>query len=76
MPELSLLLIFIPTWLLVSISPGLCMSLAMTLGMTVGYKKTLWMMLGELIGVAVVGILSVIGVAQFILAYPDVFFYA
>lgn len=54
MPELSLLLIFIPTWLLVSISPGLCMSLAMTLGMTVGYKKTLWMMLGELIGVAVV----------------------
>ena len=48
MPELSLLLIFIPTWFLVSLSPGLCMSLAMTLGMTVGYKKTLWMMLGEI----------------------------
>lgn len=76
MPELSLLLIFIPTWFLVSLSPGLCMSLAMTLGMTVEYKKTLWMMLGELLGVALVGILSVIGVAKFILEYPDIFFYA
>ena len=34
--------------------PGLCMSLAFTLGMTIGYRRTLWMMLGELSGVATV----------------------
>lgn len=38
----------------VSITPGMCMTLAFTLGMTVGYKRALWMMLGELLGVAAV----------------------
>ena len=38
----------------VSFTPGLCMALAFTLGMTVGYRKTLWMMAGELTGLAVV----------------------
>ena len=52
------------------------MSLAMSLGMTVGLKRTLWMMLGEVIGVAIVGILSVIGVAKLVLQYPEIFFYA
>jgi threonine/homoserine/homoserine lactone efflux protein len=38
----------------VSLTPGLCMTLAFTLGMTVGYRRSLWMMLGELLGVATV----------------------
>ncbi len=38
----------------VSFTPGLCMALAFTLGLTVGYRKTLWMMAGELVGLAVV----------------------
>lgn len=39
---------------MISLTPGLCMTLAFTLGMTVGYRRTLWMMVGELSGVAVV----------------------
>ena len=38
----------------VSLTPGLCMTLAFTLGMTVGYRRSLWMMLGELLGVNIV----------------------
>ena len=38
----------------VSMTPGMCMTLAFTLGMTVGYRVALWMMVGELMGVAVV----------------------
>ena len=35
----------------------------MTLGMSIGYRKTLWMMLGELAGVAMVAVTAVIGIA-------------
>lgn len=73
MPELAVLVIFIPTWFFISITPGLCMTLAMTLGMSVGIRKTLWMMLGEVLGVATVAILSVVGVASLMLNYPTLF---
>lgn len=49
------------------------MTLAMTLGISVGYKKTLWMMSGELLGVAVVAISAVLGVAKIMLGYPELF---
>ena len=48
------LVIFTLTISAVSFTPGLCMSLAFTLGMTIGYRRTLWMMLGELSGVTTV----------------------
>ncbi|MFT5759148.1 MAG: homoserine/homoserine lactone efflux protein [Alteromonadaceae bacterium] len=51
----------------------MCMTLAMTLGMSIGIKRTLWMMLGELLGVATVAIASVIGVAAIMLKYPQLF---
>jgi threonine/homoserine/homoserine lactone efflux protein len=49
------------------------MTLAMTLGMSVGIRKTLWMMWGELLGVAFVAIAAVIGVSAVMLKYPQVF---
>lgn len=64
---------FVPTFFFVSITPGMCMTLALTLGMTLGLKKALWMMFGELLGVALVAILAVIGVAAVMLKYPDFF---
>lgn len=67
------LAIFIPTFFLVSITPGMCMTLALTLGMSIGVRRTMWMMLGELIGVVAVAIAAVIGVASIMLKYPDVF---
>ncbi|MET1254127.1 LysE family translocator [Aliikangiella maris] len=71
--DYTLLTLFIPTFALVSSTPGMCMTLALTLGMTIGIKRTFWMMWGELAGVALVSILSVIGVAGFMLKYPQLF---
>jgi threonine/homoserine/homoserine lactone efflux protein len=73
MPDLAVLAVFIPTFFFVSITPGMCMTLAMTLGMSIGVRRTMWMMIGELIGVAIVAIAAVFGVAGIMLNYPDVF---
>lgn len=73
MIDFTLLVIFIPTFFLVSITPGMCMTLAMTLGMSIGIRKTVWMMWGELLGVAIVAIAAVIGVSALILQYPAIF---
>ena len=69
----AMLGIFIPTFFLVSITPGMCMTLALTLGMSIGYRKTLWMMLGELAGVALVAITAVIGIAAVMVQFPWLF---
>jgi len=69
----ALLWAFIPTFFFVSITPGMCMTLALTLGMSIGYKRTLWMMIGELAGVAVVSIAAVLGIASVMLNYPWLF---
>lgn len=71
--NLSLLSIFIPTFIVVSATPGMCMTLSMTLGMTIGIRRAMWMMLGELLGVALVSVLAVIGVASIMLKYPEIF---
>ncbi|GGI76578.1 LysE family translocator [Shewanella gelidii] len=73
MPDFTLLAVFLPTFFFVSITPGMCMTLAMTLGMTIGVRRTMWMMLGELVGVALVGIAAVMGVASVMLNYPELF---
>ena len=46
------------------------MTLSMTLGMTVGVRRTLYMMYGELIGVGLVAAASVVGAAASMLQYP------
>jgi homoserine/homoserine lactone efflux protein len=73
MLDYTLLSLFIPTFLLISATPGMCMTLALTLGMSIGVKRTLWMMIGELTGVALVSVLAVVGVASLMLNYPTVF---
>ncbi|MBT5135010.1 MAG: LysE family translocator [Halieaceae bacterium] len=50
----DLILLFIPTIAAISFTPGLCMTLAFTLGLSIGYRRTLWMMAGELTGVTTV----------------------
>jgi len=49
------------------------MTLSMTLGIRLGVRRTLWMMLGELAGVVLVGIASLAGVAALMLKYPEIF---
>jgi homoserine/homoserine lactone efflux protein len=73
MPDFAILAVFIPTFFFVSITPGMCMTLAMTLGMSIGIRRTMWMMIGELIGVAIVAVAAVLGVASVMLNYPDIF---
>jgi len=50
----ELLLLLIPTIAAVSLTPGMCMTLAFSLGLSIGYRRTLFMMLGELLGVTLV----------------------
>lgn len=49
------------------------MSLALSLGITQGLRRSLWMMAGELTGVALVCSAAVLGVAGMMLQYPQAF---
>ncbi len=69
----SVLVVFIPTFFVVSVTPGMCMTLALTMGMTIGVKKTFYMMYGELFGVALVSVAAVSGVAAVMLRFPALF---
>ena len=69
----ALLLAFCGSFFLIALSPGLCMTLAMTLGIRIGVRRTLWMMLGELTGIALVGAAAMGGVAAILLGAPGVF---
>lgn len=73
MPDAALLAAFVPTCLFVSFTPGLCMTFSMTLGITVGVRRALWMMLGELTGVGLVAVATVLGVSALMLAAPGAF---
>ena len=71
--DVSLLALFIPTFFFVSVTPGMCMTLAMSLGMSIGLKRTFYMMIGELLGVGIVALSSVVGVAAIMINHPDIF---
>ncbi len=73
MVDLSVILLFAPTFFLASVTPGMCMTLAMTMGMTYGVKRTMWMMAGELLGLTLVAVSAVLGVAIVMLNYPQIF---
>lgn len=69
----TLLSLFITTFFFVSITPGMCMTLALSLGMSLGVRRSLHMMWGELIGVALVASAAALGVATLILQFPQAF---
>jgi threonine/homoserine/homoserine lactone efflux protein len=71
--DLTLLIAFSASFFLVSLSPGLCMTLAMSLGISIGVRRAAWMMAGELAGIALVGAAAVLGVAALLLKAPTVF---
>ncbi|SFU34559.1 LysE family translocator [Halomonas korlensis] len=68
-----MLSVFVPTFFLVSLTPGMCMTLSMVLGMTQGVRRSLWMMAGELCGVGLVAAASGAGVAALMLRQPELF---
>ena len=69
----DLLWIFIPTIAAISLTPGMCMTLAFTVGLSQGYRHTLWMMWGELAGVATV-VVTCVGLLAWIQALPKAYF--
>ena len=69
----SSLFLFVVTFSAVSATPGLCMTLSLTLGMTIGVRRSLWMIAGELLGVAIVALSALLGVATLLLTYPSLF---
>ena len=71
--DLTRLITFGASFFFVALSPGLCMTLAMSLGISIGARRTLWMMAGELTGIALVGAAAVIGVAALLLKAPTAF---
>jgi homoserine/homoserine lactone efflux protein len=71
--DTSTLLAFSFSFFLIALSPGLCMTLSMTLGISIGVRRTLWMMVGEIAGVVLVGIASLAGVTALMLNYPGIF---
>ena len=71
--DLTRLIAFGGSFFLVALSPGLCMNLAMSLGISIGVRRTLWMMAGELAGIALVGASALLGVAALLLKAPTLF---
>ena len=71
--DFSLLILFIPVFFIISITPGLCMTLSLTMGMAIGLRQTMKMMIGELIGVLIIATTAVIGGGTIIAKYPDSF---
>jgi len=71
--DFHIVALFLPTAFFISITPGMCMTLSLTLGLTLGVRRALWMMWGELIGVGLVALSAVVGVATVMLKFPEAF---
>ena len=71
--DFTLLYFFIPVFFVISITPGLCMTLALTMGITIGVRNTMKMMVGELIGVLIVAGTAVVGGGAIINSFPTAF---
>ena len=71
--DFTLLIFFIPVFFIISITPGLCMTLALTMGMTIGLRQTMKMMVGELTGVLIIASTAVAGGGTIISKYPFAF---
>jgi threonine/homoserine/homoserine lactone efflux protein len=67
------ILAFCASFFVIAMSPGLCMTMAMSLGISVGLRRALWWMLGELVGVTLVASAAMLGVAALLLGAPLMF---
>jgi homoserine/homoserine lactone efflux protein len=61
---------FVATCFLVSLTPGLCSMLCLSLATSLGLRRTQWMMLGEVIGMGSVGTAAVLGIATVLTLSP------
>lgn len=71
--DVTQLLAFALSFLLIALSPGLCMTLALSLGISIGLRRTLWMMAGELLGITLVGAAALAGIGALLTQSPLLF---
>lgn len=64
---------FVATCLLVSLTPGLCSMLCMSLATAIGVRRTQWMMLGEVAGMGSVAFAAVLSLAALLHVQPGLF---
>lgn len=63
----------IPVLLTISLLPGLCMLLALNLGLRYGVGRTLWMMAGELTAVTLIALLVLLGISAVVFSNPSAY---
>ncbi|MBE3022276.1 LysE family translocator [Campylobacter sp. 7477a] len=66
-------LLFVVTFFPISFMPGINMTLALSIGMSIGYMRAIPMILGQLVGVVLVSFLCILGVATLLMRYEFVF---
>lgn len=71
--DVHLLSAFVATCFLVSLTPGLCSMLCMSLATSIGVRRTQWMMLGEIVGMGTVAMAAVLSIAAILHAEPAIF---
>lgn len=64
---------FVATCFLVSLTPGLCSILCMSLATSIGVRRTQFMMLGEIAGMGTVAVAAVLSIAAILHAQSAVF---
>ncbi|MBE3606920.1 LysE family translocator [Campylobacter sp. RM13119] len=66
-------LLFVVTFFPISFMPGINMTLALSVGMSIGYMRAIPMILGQLVGVVLVSFLCILGAATLLMRYEFVF---
>ena len=70
----NILTVFIPTIFVISITPSICMILALNVGIKVGVLRSLWMIVGELLGLSLVFLACALSSSSLSATYPKLFF--
>lgn len=60
----------VPVLFVISVMPGLCMLLALNLGLRIGVGRTLWMMTGELSALMLIAVFALIGMSAIVFSSP------
>ena len=59
--DFTLLYFFIPVFFIISITPRLCITLSLTMGMAICIRNTMKIMIGELTYVLLISLAAVVG---------------
>lgn len=66
-------MIFISNFVFISLLPGINMTLALNFGINLGYKRTIYMMIGQILSLGIVASLCVSGLGFIVINRPSFF---